>query len=212
METQELALAAKAGAVAALITQANSATVSTRQDHSDVGILVDAIRQLEKELELEYESLEVVQTARKIQKIKGAMSRDLEDARKTAKKRMTDYEAKLDAERAEAERVAQIEARKLAEQAALEAAVEAEQAGDVAQAEAIINEPVVAATIVVPEEKLKAKGHTRRRVYKARIIDPSLVPDEYWCLDTSKIDATIRARKEEGQGVIPGVLAYSEVV
>lgn len=211
METQ-IAFGEKIEAAMSLITYVNSLTVTTRQEHEAAGHSVSKIRDLEKALEAGYSEHPVIVEAKRLQGIKGALSKDLESARKAGKAAMIKYEEVIEAEGVQAEQEAQRAAKALAEQAALEAALQAEQEGDKATAEAIIQEPVVPAVIVVPQEKLKAPGHTRRRVYKARIIDPSLVPDEYWTLDTSKIDATIRARKEEGQNVIPGVLAYSEVV
>ena len=202
----------KTDAARHIIEKAKASQVTTRQEHEAVGLLINDIRAIEKELDAEYSTLPIIQEAKRLQGIKGALSRDLEDARVTAKKALLRFEDAIEAERLKAEREAQEAARVLAETAAIEAAAEAEASGDKTQAEAILAEPITPAVVVVPQEKLKVKGHTRRRVYKARIIDPSLVPDEYWTLDISKIEATIRARKEEGQGVIAGVLAYSQVV
>lgn len=194
-----------------LIAKANASVVSTRQEHEAVGALVNEIRATEKQLEAEYESLEIVQEARRIQKEKGALAKSLEDARKAAKAKMLNYEDFLEAERVAEELKAQITSKTLAEESALLAALEAEQSGDKATAEAIIQEPVTPAVIVVPKDTLKAQGHTRRRVFKYKVTDASKIPADYLTPDLDKIAATVRAWKKEGE-VIPGVLAYSEVV
>lgn len=210
METQ-IALVSKAEAAKDLIARANKATVTNRHDHAAVGLLVDEIRGFEKALDEEYEKIPEVIFARQVQKIKSALSRDLGDARKGAKARMISFEGALELARQEAERKAQQEAVRLAEESTLQDALEAEMSGNSEIAEAILSEPIVAATVVVPEEKLKVAGHTRRRVYKIKITDPYLVPMEYKIIDEAKIAATARAWKKEGN-IIPGVMCFSEVV
>lgn len=211
METQ-IGFAQKSEVAAVLIGNALSAKVSNASEHKDVGLLVDSIRTLEDELEAEYQSLEVVRVAKQLQKQKVLLGKQLEEARKTAKRAMINFEEAQELERVKLEREAQAKASQEAEQAALEAAVEAEASGDKAQAEAILDEPIAPAVVVVPKQELKAPGHTRRRIFKAKLVDAGIVPDEYWAIDQSKADAVARARKEEGLNVIPGFLVYSEVV
>lgn len=211
METQAISFTDKFSHAEQFAASVKASQVTSREEHAAVALKVEEIRTLEKSLEDEYSELPVILEAKRLQGIKCALAAALKDARVTAKKALLAFEDRLEAERLAAERIAQAEARKLAEQAALEAAVEAEASGDTAQAEAIINEPVVAATIVVPEEKLKAKGHTRRRVYRVKITDASRIPDDFLVPDMAKIEATARAWKREGE-IIPGVMCYSEVV
>ena len=211
METQ-IGFAAKTDAARYIIEKAKASQVTTRHEHEAVGLLINDIRAMEKELDAEYSSLPVIQEAKRLQGIKGALSRDLEDARKQAKSRLLEFEDRLEAERLKAEREAQEAARVLAETAAIEAAAEAEASGDKTQAEAILSEPITPAVVVVPQEKLKVKGHSRRKVFHAKLVDPSLVPDDYWMVNQDKAEAVIKAKKEEGPNVIPGFLAWFEWV
>lgn len=210
METQ-IGLIIKENAARLAIKGISEATVASREDHALVAAMIDDIRTIEKDLESEWQSLPIVQEYKRIQKLKASLANDLEAARKSAKSRLLAYEDKIEAERLAAERIAQAEAKRLAEEATLQDAVEAEKLGNKEQAEAILAEPVVAATIVVPQEQLKAKGHTRRRVWKSKIVDASKIPADYMTPDLDKISATVRAWKRDGE-VIPGVMAWSEVV
>lgn len=212
MEIKEVGLPSKLDAAQSLIADLSKASVTSKAEHEAVGLKVAQVRDMEKDLESWYEGLEIIQESRRIQKLKGELARNLEAARKAAKRQMTDYEDRAEAERLRIEREAQEQARRDAEQAALEAAVEAEASGDKAQAEAILDEPISPAVVVVPKQELKAPGHTRRRIFKAKLVDAGIVPDEYWAIDQGKADAVARARKEEGLNVIPGFLVYSEVV
>lgn len=56
----------------------------------------------------------------------------------------------------------------------------------------------------------KVSGISTRKVWKAEIQDEALVPDEYWVIDTQKIDAVARSTK--GGLQIPGVRIYEEEV
>lgn len=210
METQ-IGLIIKENTARLAIKGISEATVASREDHALVAAMIDDLRTIEKDLEAEWQSLPIVQEYKRIQKLKTSLANDLEAARVAAKRRMLDFEDQLEAERLKAEREAQEAARKLAEEATLQDAVEAEMLGNKEQAEAILAEPIVPATIVVPQEQLKAKGHTRRRVYRVKITDASRIPDDFLVPDMAKIEATARAWKREGE-IIPGVQCWSEVV
>lgn len=211
METQ-IGFAAKTDAARHIIEKAKASQVTTRQEHEAVGLLVQQIRSFEDALEDEYKSLPEVIAARRFQEIKCALAAELKETRVSTKKRLLEFEDRLEAERLKAEREAQEAARVLAETAAIEAAAEAESSGDKAQAEAILAEPITPAVVVVPQEKLKVKGHSRRKVFHAKLVDQSLVPDDYWMVNQDKAEAVIKAKKEEGPNVIPGFLAWFEWV
>lgn len=101
------------------------------------------------------------------------------------------------------------EARKQEEERRINAAVEAEQAGDKATAEAILSEPVLNVPVAVPEPATpKVEGVSIRENWKFEVVNPLLVPREYLMPNETLIGATVRARK--GQIEIPGVRIYAE--
>lgn len=122
----------------------------------------------------------------------------------------------LDAWNQEQERLRRLEeaklreqARKLEEDRQLAEASLAEQSGDKDTAQAILEEPVQVPTVVLPKSTPKT-ATVIRKMWDARVVNPSLVPDDYWVLDEAKIKQAIRNSK--GAVRIPGVEAFERVV
>ena len=93
------------------------------------------------------------------------------EARSIYDRKAFDYEA---AERRRAEdeqRRLQEVARKAEEERALLAAIEAEEAGDTQEAEAILAEPVVAPVVIVAPSIAKVSGVATREIWSAEIVD-----------------------------------------
>ena len=106
---------------------------------------------------------------------------------------------------AEEKRLAE-EQKKLDEQAKLDAAVEAEQEGNEALAEAIIEDqvPVTAA----PVEQAKTNGVSFTRKWSFKIEDESKIPPQFMIPDERAIRAHVVAMKDRAN--IPGVRIYEE--
>ncbi|MEN6587241.1 MAG: hypothetical protein ABFE02_14470 [Sulfuricella sp.] len=113
----------------------------------------------------------------------------------------------------EAERLRLADDRKKAE-ALLNQADEAAASGDTKTAEALENQaaaiqgtavPCPVVRISVPE---KPQGSSVRKIWKARVIDAALVPDEYKIVNQKALDAYASAMKSEAK--IPGVEFYAE--
>ena len=117
------------------------------------------------------------------------------------RKRIAWYEAE-ERKRREAERVAQEAARKAAEERQLQEAIAAEADGDKAQADAILDEPVVAPIVRVEPTVQKSEGIAMTYTYSARIDDPNLVPPEWQIPNEKGINAHARSVKEKFR--IPG--------
>lgn len=123
---------------------------------------------------------------------------------------MARYNADQEKKRREEEAKAQAEARKKAEDEQQARALAAEQRGDHKKAEAIISQPVVVAPVIIPKETPKVAGVSFRQTWKARVVDETLVPREYLCVDTVKLNGYARSMK--GSAMVAGVEFYSEDV
>lgn len=124
-------------------------------------------------------------------------------------------QARLDAEHAERQRIANEQAAH-AEQERLAAIEAAKQANDqdmiialaaVAPiaAEAI---PVSPPAVVIPASAPQIKGFSRPRTWKARVVDLSLVPREWMIVNEKALGDFAKSTK--GQVKIPGVVFYEE--
>jgi hypothetical protein len=123
----------------------------------------------------------------------------LEEAEGILNKKMVAWQTKEEARLAE-------EQKKLDEQAKLDAAVQAEEEGNEALAEAIIEDqvPVTAA----PVEKAKTNGVSFTEKWTFQIEDESKIPREFLVPDEKMIRTTVTAMKD--RAVIPGVRIYKE--
>lgn len=87
-------------------------------------------------------------------------------------------------------------------------AAKQESTGKVERAEAIIQRAAAVVAPVISREPPKVAGIATRSVPKFEIVDPKLVPDEYWMLDEVKIGKAVRATG--GTVPIPGVRIHFE--
>ncbi len=152
---------------------------------------------------------------------KGIVKRKLtdalnEEAEIRAKQEAEERERKRK-EKEEQERIAADKKRK--DDEALEAAAAAERAGLTSEAqqifEKVVSEPVQVPVVVqAPQPSIPARTILRGSAvvtrWKYRVVNPELVPDEFWILDDQKLGAYTRTRKEAAVGTIPGVEFYSE--
>ena len=108
--------------------------------------------------------------------------------------------------------------RQAEEQAAAEAlllqAEDAALSGDTATAEALEQQALAAqaqaapiSTYVAPAPE-KPRGAAMRKVWRARVIDPSLVPDQFKVINEKALDAYAKSMKQDAK--VPGVEFYAE--
>ena len=219
----------------ALVDRVKTLAVRNAQEFAIAEEALKTIRELEKELDLEYREHPVIIEAKRMQGIKSDLAALLEGARKGLKGgAMLRYEQAEEAKRqaeelrlqAEAQKLADAEtARLVAEQKKLFDAAEkarklAEKRGDAFAAQAAANFAaqvkrealeIKAAPIVVPTVVIErtAPSVTRRMVPKWRIKDESKIPCLYHKIDEVKIGGVIRSlRANHG---IPGVEYYEEL-
>jgi hypothetical protein len=99
------------------------------------------------------------------------------------------------------------------EEAKLNAAIEAEECGDAAAAEAILEAPtpqlpVYVPPVIVPSLVAKQAGISTKKNWKARVINPDLVPREFLMVDESKLNKYAKAMQEQAR--VAGVEFYDE--
>lgn len=129
------------------------------------------------------------------------------------------YKQECDRRAAEAKRIEE-------EQAKAAAAAESEAAekffreqGDVAAAEAVkeVAPQMIAQaaqevrSAPAPQLAPKVEGEKKRTSWSYRVVDESLVPDNFWCIDHVALKAHVQAKKGDCVGKIPGVEVFSDV-
>jgi len=132
----------------------------------------------------------------------------LADAESIVNRRMGAWKTAEDARREAAERAAREAERKAEEERRLAEAVELEEENRPAEAERVLAAPVEVAPIVMRSAVPQVQGISTRKTWKWEIIDPDLIPREYFILDEKAIGAIVRTRKDQTR--IPGIRAYSE--
>lgn len=190
------------------IEQANAFIITTQDEAAYVDTFCVNLKALEKETDLAFD--EHIDAAFKAHKSlvakKKVYAEPITQARAIAKGKLIawqDAQAKIAEQNAA---ILRAEAKKKAEDEALARAARAAEFGDDKTADAIISAPVVVEPVkVAASVKTQTVLQTR---WKARVVNPSLVPDEYWVLDEQKIGAVARATK--GLIKIPGVEIFSE--
>ena len=145
-----------------------------------------------------------------------AMFRPIEDKLKNAeniiKRGILSWEAKIAEENRRQQEIANRAAKEAEERARAALVVKAETAiaeGKPELAVAYVEkaEAVIVAPVNVAVER-RASGISIPKIWKFRITDSSLIPDEFWILDETKIGKVVKAMKETTK--IPGVEAFDE--
>lgn len=145
-----------------------------------------------------------------------AMFRPIEDKLKNAeniiKRGILSWEAKIAEENRRQQEIANRAAKEAEERARAALVVKAETAiaeGKPELAVAYVEkaEAVIVAPVNVAVER-RASGISIPKIWKFKIIDPNLIPDEFWILDETKIGKVVKAMKETTK--IPGVEAFEE--
>lgn len=87
-------------------------------------------------------------------------------------------------------------------------AAKAEESGKVEKAEALQQQAAAVVAPIVTVAAPKVTGLATKKVWKYRIVNPTLVPDEYWVIDESKLSKVTQALKADTN--IPGIEVYEE--
>jgi len=135
----------------------------------------------------------------------------LTDAEASLKRAMLTFQREEERKRQEAERIAQEATRKEQERlrkAAEKKAAKAEAKGDEDKAQELReNVPVLPLPTVAPTPR-RVAGVSTREIWKARIVDESLIPRKYLVVNEKMLGDIARSTK--GAVEIPGVEFYAE--
>lgn len=202
--------------------QAKAIKIVDTESYIEAGDLWKGIRSLREKVSDSFDPL--IKHAHALHKAtlakKSEIDKPLEDAERAVKKAMSGYDLEQERIRREEERRLAEIARKKEEDRLLQEAIAAEEEArrngatteEAAQeAAAIMEEPVYVTPVQVPKAVPKLQGGpVYRTVWKARIVNESLIPRKYLTVDTAKINSVVRSlRNQHG---IPGIEAYEERV
>lgn len=206
-----------------IATRAHSLAVTTPAAHMAGQELIVAIASMKKQVTEFFKPMK--DAAHKAHKAvcdrETEVLSPLADAQKQLSTKLVAFERQVEADRrAEQERLrleqqkrAEEEAKAEAERLAIEDAIALEDAGDVAGAEAVLANPVPVAPRYVPPPVVasvvqRVSGVVAKEVWKARIVDASLIPREWMIPDESALNKHASTRKH--LAVVPGVEFYPE--
>ncbi len=193
------------------VAQAESLTVATDQQFEEGGGFLRGLKAIRKEIANTFDpiSKKLHEAHKEVVAQKKRHSEPVEKAERIVKKKIGGYLAEKERRRREDEEKLREVARKQEEERRQEEALALEKAGKKEEAEAVIEEPVEAPPIVIPDTTPKVEGISKpREDWKCRVKDASKVPAEYMKVDEVKLGQVVRATK--GTLKIPGVEIWSE--
>ena len=190
--------------------QARALTINNSADYLAAGEFVKSVDALAKEVEASFKP--GIQKAHDLHKSliaeRDRHLKPLTEAKTTTKRLMVSYDQAQEQKRREEEARLREEARRIEEEAKLAAALEAEAAGELAEADAIMQEEVYVPPVIVKKETPKVTGIRFQTTWRWRITDAGKIPREFMLPDSVKIGQVVRAMK--GSTNIPGIEAYPE--
>lgn len=206
-----------------LAATALSLTISTPAAHVSGQELIIAIGAMKKQVTEFFTPMKTAAHAahKAVCDRENQTMKPLLDAQKELSSKLVAFERQVETDRrAEEERLriaaqaaAEAEAKAEAERLALEDAVELEAAGDIAGAEAVLANPVPVLPRYVPAPVVaspitRIAGAVGKETWKARVINPALVPREWLIVDEAGLNKHAANRKS--MAVVPGVEFYPE--
>jgi len=193
-----------------LENKAKQLVVKTNEDFEIAGTLLKMVKGLRKQVGNTFDPIiKANYDAHKkaIEKKKEAEA-PIIHAENMIKPKMASYMQEIERKRLEEQRRLEAEARKKAEEEALAEAERLESEGAMDEVDAILDEPLEVAPIVMQDDRPKVEGVSVRQNWKFVIEDESKIPDEYKIIDERKIGAVVRALKDKAN--IAGVKVYCE--
>jgi hypothetical protein len=171
---------------------------------------VDAISDMMKEVDSTFKPMadKAFAAHREITGRWKQIKQPLEDAKTYLVNQIKGYKRKVqEAVEAEQRRLTEI-ARKQEEERRLAEAIQAEQEGNEAEAQAIIEEEMFVPTPVVHVDTPKVDNRRYATRWTWKVTDINKVPREYLCIDQIKVNGIVRAMK--GQTHIAGIEVFED--
>lgn len=203
--------------------RAGALAIASPATYTEAGEMLKGIKALRKEVDAAFDPIITAAHAahREACSQKKRAETPLAEAETILKRGLIAYDTEQDRLRREEERRLQElarqaeETRRLDEAAALER--EASTMADLnegfqlrREAEALLEQPIVAPVVVLEKTTPKVSGISYREVWRFRITDATKIPREYLAVDEQKIGGVVRAMK--GQTNIPGIECYADKV
>lgn len=194
----------------AAVKQAHSIVVQDAAGYEAASTFLIGLKELQKTIAETFDP--VIKAAHEAHKAalaaKAKHSKPVEEAERIVKAKLVDYQEREAARQREEEaRLREAALREEQEQLARQVEFLIET-GRPEEALALMDAPIEAPPVIVPEATPQVKGIVTREVWKFRIKDERLIPREYMIPDMAKIGKVVRAT--EGKISIPGVEVYKE--
>lgn len=203
--------------------RAGALTIQSPESYTEAGEMLKDIKALRKEVDAAFDPIIAAAHAahREACSQKKRAETPLAEAEQILKRGLITYDTEQEQiRRGEERRLQELarqeeEVRRLDEAAALEreasAAVNLMEGYQLRrEAEALLEQPIVAPVVTVERSTPKIAGLSYREVWRYRIVDATQIPREYLAVDEQKIAGVVRATK--GTITIPGVEAYPDKV
>jgi len=201
--------------------RAGALTITTPDTYVDAGEMLKGIKALRNEIDATFDPIIKAAHAAHVEANaqKKRAELPLAEAEAILKRGLIAFDAEQERiRRAEEQRLQELarqeaETQRLADAAALER--EASASVDLTEgyhlrreAEALLEQPIVAPVVVVEKATPKVAGISFSTTWRFRVVDPTKVPREYLAVDTLKVGGVVRAMK--GETNIPGIEVYAE--
>lgn len=198
--------------VSEITEQNQSISVNTPQDLAKATAVIKGIKSLMDKVKDSYDP--IVDQAHKAHK-EAIAQRDkylkpLQETEKKYKAAILVYGQRVEAAQKELERVTNLELVRIAEEKKAELLKKAEAANDWdAECLADAAAEIKPLTVDVPKKVIEQEGLSIRKTWKARIVNLSLIPKEYWLVNESLLNAHAKDEEIRKRG-IGGVEFYQE--
>jgi hypothetical protein len=193
-----------------LVRRAEALAVTTNDEYASAGTALVGAASLRKAIVAAF--AEPKRAAHRAHVAITALERRLLDAPRKAESilraRMLTYQRAEDARRRERERVAQEELMVQEEDRRLAVAASLESAGYQAEAEAVIDAPMVVPPVALPAPE--AEGVSVRRAWAWRLIDEARMTRQYLTADERKISSLVRSMGPDAAVLVGGIEVYEE--
>lgn len=187
------------------------ATITTAEAYAQAGELLVTVKELRKQIAAHHQPMidAGLRAHREALAARKRLDDPLDRVEGLLDAPMRIYLAAERRQREEATRIAEAAARQAEEDARLAEAAHAEQAGEHAEAEAIISVPVVVPSVVLPKAVPKVAGLATTTDWLWKITDEKKIPRLYYDLAEARINAVVRTNKKLAEQMIPGIEVYS---
>lgn len=203
-------------AVPKMMGQALDLVIVDNDDYLTAGTFLDMITARKKAVTELFEkpTKEAASVHKFLTTLRAGLLGSLVQAEELMKSRRGKYRADIerkDREDAEAKRKAVKEEQ---DQQALEEAARLEEIGETEAADAVIERAATAPAppVYVPSSVPKEQGHSYRKVYKFRVVDPDKIKREFLMLDESKAGAIVSRLGLDAMPIVGGIEVYTEEI